>query len=138
MSKARQVEPIAPGTLLRYDPKQDPKRWIDPRSVYLMRQVHFQGPQFYEVKSFVWNKDGGHVTLERDNGTYVIFGGGRIEDVELPYPHPMFRAASDAEAAEYRLANQTTEVAHLAASSPKRFKRFLEWLWTRPMKLAQA
>ena len=132
MSKLAKVEPVAPGTYIRYDPKQDPQRWVDPREGWLMRPMNFDHPQVFEVKSFIWDKEGSHVTFERRNGTFYM--RGEIRDVKFPYPHDMFEVLSEAEAANYRLADQVIEIAHLAASSRKRFKWLMEWIRTWPQR----
>ncbi|HEV3245047.1 MAG TPA: hypothetical protein VG102_01680, partial [Candidatus Paceibacterota bacterium] len=69
------------------------------RTTILGKEIPFEGSPVFEVNRFILDREGGHVTFERREGTFYALGGGAIEDVEFPYPHPMFEVIDEAEAA---------------------------------------
>ncbi len=119
------VEPVAPGTLLRYHPQRDTDQVMETRTRWLMRRISPQHPQIHEVESFIWDRKGTYVTLERRNGTYVVFGGGRMEDIKFPYPHPMFEVIGEADAARIRLEKNLDTIIEITTKRPWWVRLFL-------------
>lgn len=96
------VVPVEPGTVLSHSPEHDTDNWLVSGWTWHNRPIPFIGKHVFEVKSYILDRDGGHVTFERAVGTYDVYGGGRIEDIKFPYPHPMFEVVGEAEAARIK------------------------------------
>ena len=104
------------------------------RTTMIGKVIPFAGNPVFEAKSYVLDEYGGHVTFRREEGTFDVFGGGRIEDIKFPYPDPMFEVIDEAEAtrikAQWRAA---------AASQLERHRwKWLDWFRFGTARLAQA
>lgn len=124
------IEPVEPGTLLRVSPEKHPDGKFVMWTTLFGKESCYEGNPIFEVKSYILDREGGHVTFERYAGTFYVLGGGSIVDMKFPYPHPMFEVVGDAEAEQLRLRWQAEDLIELARS---RRGRWLNWLLPRAL-----
>lgn len=129
--------PIKPGTLLKMSLKRA-DGWFDEPTTIFGRKIPAPATRVLEVESFILDKNGGHVTFEREQGTYDVYGGGRIEDIKFPYPHAMFEVIDEAEAAHIRAEQDVLGVIEAATHPLGRLMRWLDQLRSQPAKFATA
>src|SRR3989344_8773387 len=128
----QEIVPVRHGTLLRMFPERQGRDVFPKRITWLGKAIPFVGNPVFEVESYIFDRDGGHVTFNRGGeGTFVVFGGGRIESVKFPYPHPMFEVIDEAEATQIRLQWQTDDLIKLATSRWWRWPNGLWWSTSR-------
>ena len=133
MANISAIVPVEPGTILSHSPELDTDNWLVSGWTWRSKPIPFVGKHVFEVKSFILDKDGGHVTFERSVGTYVIYGGGRIEDIKFPYPHPMFEVVGEAETTRIKAKWEAEDV----ANRERRRRKWPSWpQFCRPRTVA--
>ena len=138
MSKSRFViEPIEPGTLLRMSPERHPDRKFVTWTTFFGKEICHEGQPVLEVKSYILDDKGGHVTFQRQAGTFYVLGGGMLVDVKFPYPHPMFQVIGEAEAEGLRLQWHAEDLIEVARNR-SRWPRWPDWLRWPTVRLADA
>lgn len=118
------IVPVQPGTLLRMFPERHPDGKCLKDTTWLGKQIYYEGHPVFEVKSYILDEEGGHVTLYGEGATYVM-GSGEIKDKKFPFPCPMFEILGEAEAAQSRLQQETEDLIELARHP---WGRWFDWL----------
>jgi hypothetical protein len=103
------------------------ERFFPKSTTWSYQDIPFDGHPVFEVDSYVLDRDGGHVTFDRGGeGTFVVYGGGRIEPVQFPYPHAMFEVVGEAET--LRIKSQRRAARQQAHRPGKWLSRLWPWV----------
>ena len=129
------IVPVEPGTFLRTSPEKHPDGKFVKWTTLMGKETCYEDHPIFEVKSYILDNEGGHVTFQRCAGTFYLLGGGTFVDVKFPYPHAMFEVVGEREAEEIRR-SQTQGV--IANRSAQRRWKWPDWLRLRAAKLARA
>ncbi len=136
---AQDIVPVAPGTLLQMFPERHPEgQYLQDYTGWLgQTPVYYTGHPVFQVRSFIWDREGTHVTFDWGAGTIIAGGYGGIKYKKFPYPSPMFEVVDEA-VARYIRADWETAVAIQRTRRHRRRWKWPHWLHFRKARLATA